>query len=347
MNHMLDEIRQQPEVVRHIIENEYKSVQDLAQDINLRNIKYAAIAARGTSNNAAVYAKYVLEIQHGIPTALAAPSAFTLYETYPQYGPEALVIGISQSGAAPDVIQVLKCARSSGALTVCITNEPESELAKVVDHVLCMHAGEEVGVAATKTYTGSLAMMALLSSVMDDSHPERIVHLQRAADAMEKTLNHDDAMHQLVERYKDITECVVLGRGFNMCTAYEVALLLTETCYISARQFSGADFQHGPIAQVHSGYPCLMFAPDGKAFKPMMELANLLKNVHPALICFAHDAAFLSGSETAVRIPAPLAEWVSPLVYAVAGQLFAYWLAVAKGNDPDTPRRIAKLTKTV
>jgi len=347
MNHMLDEIRQQPEVVRHIIEHEYHSVQDFAKEINRRGIKYAVIAARGTSNNAAVFAKYVLEIQHGIPTALSAPSAFTLYGTYPQFGPEALVLGISQSGAAPDVIEVIRCARAAGALTACITNESESSLATEAEYTLCMNAGEEVGIAATKTYTGSLAIMALLSSVMDDAHPERIVHLQRATDAMEKTLKHDDAMHKLVERYKDITECVVLGRGFNMCTAYETALLLTETCYISARPFSAADFQHGHIAQVHSGYPCLMFAPDGKAFKPMVELASILKNVHPALICFAHDAAFLSGSETAVRIPAPLAEWVSPLVYAVAGQLFAYWLAVAKGNDPDIPRRIAKLTKTV
>lgn len=344
---MLDEIRQQPEVVRNIIENEYRSVEALAQEIKRRKISFAYVAARGTSDNAAIYAKYMLEIQHGIPVALAAPSVFTIYETVPVFGPNAFVLGISQSGAGPDVIEVVRAARAQGALTACITNDSGSDLARVAEYTLCLNAGEELGIAATKTYTGSLAMLALLSTALDDNHPERVVHLQRAADGMEKALKLDMALHQLVERYKDMNECVVLGRGFNHCTAFEIALKLTETCYVSARPYSAADFQHGPIAQVNSGYPCLMFAPDGKAFTPMSDLADMMKTSHPALICFAHDAAFLTGSETAIRIPTALAEWVSPLVYAVAGQLFAYWLAIGKGNDPDAPRGISKITKTV
>ena len=125
----------------------------------------------------------------------------------------------------------------------------------------------------------------------------------------------------------------------------ELALKLTETCSLSAQAYSAADFQHGPITQVVSGFPCILFAPDGKAFAPMAKLAETLRAQHPALICFAHDAAFLAGSETAVRIPA-VAEWVSPLVYIIAGQLFTYYLSLKKGMDPDSPRGLSKVTLT-
>ena len=346
MSFMLEEIRQQPSVVRRIISEEWTRVEALAAEIKRRQIAFVFVAARGTSNNAAQYAKYVLEIQHGLPVALAAPSVFTLYDSVPHLGPSALVLGISQSGATPDVIEVVRRARETGALTACITNEPESVLAQAAEFPLLIGAGEEVGVAATKTYTGSLALLALLSAALDENHPERLTHLSRAAEAMERSLGLDEAVHHLVEKYADMQDCVILGRGFNQATAMELALKLTETCYVSAKSYSAADFQHGPIAQVVKGYPCLLFAPDGKAFAPMARLAEKLRAQHPALICFAHDAAFLAGSETAVRIPAAVPEWVSPLVYIVAGQLFTYWLATLKGFDPDCPRGLEKVTQT-
>ena len=347
MPYMLNEIREQPDVLRNAIEHEFHAVEALAMEIKRRKITFAYIAARGTSDNAAVYAKYLLEIHHGIPVALAAPSVFTLYNTVPRFGPNALVLGISQSGAGPDVIDVVRRAREEGALTACITNEPESDLAKTAEYPLLINAGEEISIAATKTYTGTLAQLALLSTALDDSHPERLEHLRRAADAMEKTLGLDSALHQLVDKYRDIQDCVILGRGYNHATAAEAALKLTETSYVSAKSYSAADFQHGPIAQIAAGFPCIMFAPNGKTFEHMVDLAEKLRAQNGALICFAHDAAFLARSETAIRIPDPLAEWVSPLVYVVAAQLFAYWLAIGKGCDPDSPRGLSKVTKTV
>ena len=347
MSFMLDEIRQQPDVVQHIVETEYPRAEALAAEMRRRGIAYAYVAARGTSENAALYGKYLLEIQHGLPVALAAPSVFTLYDSVPKFGPNALVLGISQSGSAPDVIEVVRRAREAGALTACITNSPKSDLADIAEYPLFIGAEEEQSVAATKTYTGSLALLALLSTALDDSHPERLEHLRRAPQAMERTLHLDDTLHTLVARYTEMPDCIVLGRGFNHATAAEVALKVTETCYVSAQAYSAAEFQHGPIAQVASGFPCLLFAPDGKAFAPMVRLAELLRERHPALICFAHDAAFLARSETAVRIPAAVPEWISPLVYALAGQLFSYWLSVARGNDPDAPRGIARVTQTV
>jgi glucosamine--fructose-6-phosphate aminotransferase (isomerizing) len=346
MSHMLDEIRQQPEVVRRIINEDFQQVEALAAEIRRRKVTYAYVAARGTSDNAALYGKYVLEIQHGLPVALAAPSVFTLYDVVPHFEPNALVLGISQSGAAPDVLEVVKRAREAGALTAAITNEPASALAEAAEFPLLINAGEEVGVAATKTYTGSLALLALLSTALDDNHPERLEHLRRAADAMEMALGLDDAIRHLVDKYADMGECVILGRGYNHCTATELALKLTETCALSAQAFSAADFLHGPIAQVTSGFPCLLFAPDGKAFAPMAKMAETLRSRHPALIYFAHDAAFLAGSETAVRVPGNIPEWVSPLVYIVAGQLFTYWLSIKKGLDPDSPHGLSKVTLT-
>lgn len=347
MLHMLEEIRQQPDVIREIIEREYHVVDALAAEIKKRNISFAYVAARGTSENAADYGKYLLEIQHRIPVALAAPSVFTVYGSVPHFGPQAFVLGISQSGAGPDVIEVLRTARESGALTACITNNPESELAAASEFVMYMGAGQEVGVAATKTYTASLALLALLSTALDTDHPERLEHLRRTSDSIESALSLDDTIHQLVAKYADMRDCVILGRGYNHCTALEIALKLTETCYISAQAYSAADFQHGPIAQVTSGFPCLLFAPEGKAFGAMEELSIKLKERHPALICFSHEPEFLAGSETAIRIPKPIPEWVSPIVYAVAGQLFAYWLSISRGLNPDSPRGMTKVTKTV
>ena len=346
MSHMLDEIRQQPEIVRRIITEEFHHVETLAAEIKRRKIAYAYVAARGTSANAALYCKYMLEIQHGLPVALAAPSVFTLYGSLPRLEQNALVLGISQSGAAPDVLDVVKRARESGALTACVTNEPDSLLAQTAEYPLLIGAGEEIGVAATKTYTGSLAMLALLSTALDESHPERLEHLRRAAEAMERTLAMEDVARQLVERYADMKGCIILGRGFNHCTANDLALKLTETCLIAAQSYSAAQFQHGAISQVAAGFPCLLFAPDGKAFAPMAALAEKMRAQSPALICFAHDAAFLAGSETALRIPAAVAEWVSPLVYIIAGQLFTYWLSLRKGLDPDNPRGLSKVTQT-
>ena len=345
MSHMLDEIQQQPDVVRRIISEEFRHVEALAAEIKRRQIAFAYVAARGTSDNAAMYGKYVLEIQHGLPVALAAPSVFTLYEAVPRLGDNALVLGISQSGAAPDVLEVVKRARETGALTAAITNVPDSPLARAAEFPLSIGAGEEFGVAATKTYTGSIALLALLSTALDDTHPERLEHLRRAADSMEMALGLDEAIRHLVDKYADMSECIILGRGYNHATAMELALKLTETCALSAQAYSAADFQHGPITQVVSGFPCVLFAPDGKAFAPMAKLAETLRVQHPALICFAHDAAFLAGSETAVRIPA-VAEWVSPLVYIIAGQLFTYWLSLKKGLDPDSPRGLSKVTLT-
>lgn len=343
---MLDEIRQQPDIIRNLITNEFPRVEALSAAIKSRDIRFAYIAARGTSDNVAHYAKYVLEIEHGIPIALAAPSVFTIYDAIPHLDERALVLGISQSGSGPDVLAVCDRARKTGALTACITNDASSQLAQSVEYPLITPAGPEISVAATKTYTSALAVVALLSTALAADKPDRLAELRRSADQIQATLALDETINALVQRYKDMESCVVIGRGYNHCTASEVALKLTETCLIGAKSFSAADFMHGPIALVHRGYPVILIAPDGKGYDTMQELSEKLRPIHPAVISFAHDPGFLAGSETAIRLPGATPEWLSPLVYVVAGQLFAHWLAVAKGYDPDHPRGLAKVTKT-
>jgi glucosamine--fructose-6-phosphate aminotransferase (isomerizing) len=343
---MLDEIRQQPEIVRRSIATQFRSVEGLSKAIQARDIRFAYIAARGTSDNVAHYAKYVLEIEHGIPIALAAPSVFTLYDAVPHLDKHALVIGISQSGSGPDVNAVVDRARKTGALTACITNEADSDLAKICEYPLVTPAGPEKSVAATKTYTSALAMVALLSTALDNNRPERLDDLKRTADIMEQTLDLAEPVRLLVARYHEMNSCVVIGRGYNHCTALEIALKLTETSYIGAKSFSAADFLHGPVALIDAGFPILLFAPDGKAYASMMELATALQGRHPDVIAFAHNLDFLAGSETAIRIPGTVPEWLSPLVYVIAGQFFAYWLCLNKNLDPDHPRGLTKITKT-
>jgi glutamine---fructose-6-phosphate transaminase (isomerizing) len=343
---MLDEIRQQPAILRRTIETQFHSVEALRDAIVQRDIRFAYVAARGTSDNAAHYAKYVFEIEHGIPIALAAPSVFTLYDAIPHLDRHALVLGISQSGTGPDVIAVLERARTTGALTACITNDANAPLASVCEFPLVTPAGPEKSIAATKTYTAALAMIALLSTALSSNRPERLEHLRRTADIMQETLGLEDSIRSLVQRYAALTNCVVIGRGYNHCTALEIALKLTETSYVGAKSFSAADFMHGPVAQIDTGFPVLLIAPDGKAYKPMMELAKSLREIHPDVIAFAHNLDFLAGSETAIRVPGTVPEWLSPLVYVVAGQLFVHALAVAKDLDPDHPRGLTKITKT-
>jgi glucosamine--fructose-6-phosphate aminotransferase (isomerizing) len=343
---MLDEIREQPNIIRNIADKQVTYAEALCQAIAKRDIRFAYVAARGTSDNVANYAKYVLEIEHGIPIALAAPSVFTIYDAVPHLDEHALVLGISQSGSGPDVVAVCERARKSGALTACITNDQNSLLAQTVEYPLITPAGAELSVAATKTYTSALAIIAAISTVLGGQKEERLADLRRVADQIERTLTLDDTIHSLVRRYKDIESCVVLARGYNLCTASEIALKLTETCLIGAKSFSAADFMHGPIAIVHQGYPVIMIAPDGRGYDTMEELSEKLKPSHPAMISFAHNPSLLAGSETAIRMPGGIPEWLSPLVYVTAGQLFAHWLAVAKGYDPDHPRGLSKITRT-
>ncbi len=344
MAFMLDEIHEQPDWVERALESERGGAAALAAAIRENDIRFVIIAARGTSDNAATYAKYLFEIQGGLPVSLAAPSVFTLYDARPRLG-SALVMGISQSGQGTDVVQVLSAARSAGALTACITNDASSPITAVSDHVLLCHAGVERSVAATKTYTTALAVVALLVGFLSDSR-DMLDGLNGIARAMRAALEIEERVAHAVERYRYMEECAVLARGLNQATALEAALKLTETSYVVAKPYSGADFLHGPIAMVEMGFPCLLYAPAGRAYASMLELALKVRERRGEMVITAKEPEILDLATVPLEMPLDTDELLSPLPYILPGQLFAYYLARTRGEDPDSPRGLTKVTKT-
>lgn len=345
MNQMLTEIREQPDWVQRAVELARGPAAALAEEMKKRDVRFVIIAARGTSDNAATYAKYLIEIVAGLPVALAAPSVFTLYGSQLTLD-HTLVMGISQSGQGTDVVEVVAAAREAGALTASITNSEASAITRVSDHVLLCHAGEERAVAATKTYTTSLAVVALLVAHVAGRH-DMLDELRRVPEMMAGMLDLAPLIERSAERYRYMSECAVLARGINQATALEAALKITETCYVVAKPYSGADFLHGPIAMVDEGFPCLLFAPDGRAYASQRDLAMKLKERGAELVVVARGTDILDLATTRLTVPVPdIPELLSPMPYIVAGQLFACYLARTRGVDPDAPRYLSKVTVT-
>jgi glucosamine--fructose-6-phosphate aminotransferase (isomerizing) len=340
---MLAEIREQPEALERLLEQELDRVRALAAAARQRRISLLFLAARGTSDHAAVYAKYLCEILAGLPAALAAPSVFTLYDAEVRLD-HALVLGISQSGRAADAIEVLRRAREAGQLTGSITNDPDSPMAAAAEHSLCCRAGVERSLPATKTYTTSLALVYALAALLA-GREELLDDLRRAPDLVRQALALEPQIAEGAERYRYMEECVVLARGLNQCSALEAALKLSETSYLRAHAYSASDFLHGPIAIVEDGYPCLLFAPSGRGLQPMMEVADELEKREAELLVLSDDPAMLKRARTPLPMPAA-PEWLTPLVGIVVAQLFAYHLARVKGRDPDRPRGLKKVTHT-
>ncbi|MEN6521764.1 MAG: SIS domain-containing protein [Armatimonadota bacterium] len=342
---MLDEIRSQPEVIRTLVSSERDNIRLLAKEIGDRGINFSLIAARGTSDNAATYAKYLLGIIAGIPVGLAAPSIFTLYGAHPRLD-HSLVIGVSQSGQAADVTEYLENSKKCGALTACVTNEDGSPITKVSDFTILCHAGLEKSVAATKTYTSTLAALAMLSFMLG-GRDDLLASLAGIGDKIGQVISSlEDEIARRAERYRYMNECFVLARGINYATAFEGALKLAETCYVNAERFSSADFMHGPIAMINEDIPCFLYAPSGAAFDSMIGAARKLKDRNAELIIVSDNDEILSMATTPFKIPFTVEEELSPIIYIVVGQLFAQYLAIAKKHDPDHPRGLSKVTIT-
>lgn len=341
---MLTEIREQPEVAARIAEKEWEPICAVAEVIRRENLRYVMWAARGTSDNAAKYGKYLFEVQNGLPCGLAAPSVVTLYRSELNLK-GSLVVGISQSGEAPDVIEYVTHAKSAGAVTVSITNNPLSPLAQASDFPLAIHAGPERSVAATKTYTGTLMSLYLLSCALK-SFEKPQAEIEALVQAMQSALTLETTIRQSVDRYRYIRECVSLARGINQATAEEVGLKFIETCYVMAKSYSVADFMHGPFALVEPGFPCFLFAPDGATLPTVLEAASKLKEGGAETIIFARDEQLLSLARAPIPVPVMVEEMVSPLVYVLLGQMFAFYLALTRDLNPDQPRGLQKVTKT-
>jgi len=341
---MLEEIAQQPEALARTIREERGKVEGLGRFLRGRGVNLIYLVARGSSDNAALFGRYLLEITTGIPVALAAPSVHTLYGARLRLG-GALVVGVSQSGEGEDINRVLESARAGGAHTVGITNEPDSSMTKLVDETLLMHGGRERSVAATKTYTGQLLHFYMLAEALAGDGAR--LGYEAIPDFAARALELRPAIEALVERYVFMENCVVVGRGLIYANAFEMALKLMETCYVVAERFSSADFLHGPLAVVERHFPIFAFAPPGVTHGGVRELLNRLKELRADTLVFTSDVETARCCRQAVLLPGEISEMLAVIPYIIPAQLFAALLADAKGLDPDAPRSLAKVTRTV
>ncbi len=353
---MRDEIRQQPEAIERTVNAEWVSAERLRTYFQQHPVRLIVLAARGTSDNAAQFGRYLLEISTGIPVSLAAPSVSTLYGARLDLK-DAAVVAISQSGESTDTNQVLEQAKSAGAFTIGITNESESTLAQLAQHTFLVRAGKEKSVAATKTYTGQLTCMYLLARAF--GAPIEQHDLQRLPDWTAAALELETEIRSRAERYCFMQHAVCVGRGLNYANSFEFALKLMETCYVVAERFSSADLLHGPIAMLEAAFPAFLFCPPGVTWKPMCELMEKLKTIQADMLMITdrgnREIPAAPGLDLPpLTIPAtlgshgPLAEDLyTPIPYIIPAQLFASSLAEVKRLNADRPRTLSKVTQNL
>lgn len=343
-SHLYQEIHEQPGVLHRLLVQEKEIIQSLAAAIKARDVTYVVIAARGTSDNAGRYAQYLLGAVNGLVVALTTPSLFSIYKQPPRFG-NALVLGISQSGKSPDIVAVLAEGRRQGVLTAAITNFPDSDLGQQADYVINLHAGEERSIAATKTYSSELAAIALLSASLT-ADPASLSALSQMPQTVAATLSMESDIARMAERYRYMRDCVVIGRGYNYATAFELSLKLKELTYTLAEPYSSADFMHGPLALIEHGFPAIVIAPSGIVLPETQEFIRTLQQREAEVIVISDDAPTLGLARMPLALPQPVPEWLSPLTAIVPGQLFAMHLAHVRDYDPDHPRGLRKITET-
>jgi glucosamine--fructose-6-phosphate aminotransferase (isomerizing) len=338
------DIREQPQALSRLLADGRDAAERVAARVREFTPHLVVIAARGSSDNAARYAQYLFGAHNRLPVSLATPSLFTCYDAAPSLE-GALVLGISQSGQSPDIVAVVESGRAQGALTVAITNDPASPLGRAAEQTLPLLAGEERAVAATKTYTSQLCALAMLSVALEASALRRN-ELARVPGFVEQALGLSDAVGEAAARFRTADRFVVVGRGFNYATAFELALKLKETSYIVAEPYSPADLLHGPVAMIDRGFPALLVAPSGRVLGDLTRLARTLESRSAETLMLSDDAPALASARVGLALPQGTPEWLSPLVAVVPGQLFAVALARARGLDPDHPRGLSKVTET-
>jgi len=336
---MAAEVAAQPEVLARVLADGLAEVRAVADELRRRAPRFVLLAARGTSDHAALYGKYLLEVELGLPCGLASPSTYTAYGARPDLR-DVLVVAVSQSGGSPDLLGTVEVAAACGATTLAVTNAPDSELARAAGLHLDVRAGTELSVAATKSYTAELLTLLLLVDAWagGDAADARVL-----PDAVHELVVRRAEMAALAHRYERATRLVTTGRGFAYPTAREAALKVMETSYLGAHAFSGADLLHGPLAMLDRGDPVVAVVPPGVGATAMAPVLDRVVERGADLVVLG-DAA--PPDVTTFALPAGVSERAHPVVDIVALQWLALELALARGLDPDRPRGLAKLTQT-
>jgi glutamine---fructose-6-phosphate transaminase (isomerizing) len=338
------ELREQPVALRHLLERQVDAARGAARLFRKRDVRYVLIASRGSSSNVARYAQYLLGRAHRVPVMFATPSLYTIYNQPPRLD-GGLVIGISQSGASPDVVAVLAEAREQGRPTLALTNDGGSPLAQTAEAVLPLEAGEEHAVAATKTYVNSLGAVALLFAEMSDDSAAR-KELAGMPDALAAQIELSLDEPPPLEEYRDVVGLTVVARGVNYGTSFEIALKIRELSGLVTEAYSPADLMHGPIAAIQPDWPVVVVAPSGPARPSVEEIVPPLRARGARLVAISDVRAVLRRARTKLLLAPGVPEWLSPLTAVVPGQVTALRLARLRGLDLDHPAGLRKVTLT-
>lgn len=343
MTLMWKEINEQPEVLKRCFESNLETVKKIAQAVKETNVKYGVVAARGTSDHAGIYGKYMMETYAGIPVGLAAPSVTTMYGADVDFS-SGLVIGISQSGEAKDVMSVLKAANAKGAVTVGITNFEDSPVAKEAKFHLWCNAGLEKSVAATKTFTSQMMLLGMLAAAISGKN-EIFEELKKTPDLVKEVLSDHEKIDSYVKKYTFAQEFFVLGRGLDYPIALESGLKIQETTYIRAKSYAISDFYHGPFAMLSSQIPVVFYASEGPVLEDVNAMLDKLVAKDLEVIVVSNDQDTLNKGKQSFLIP-KCENLVAPFLCAVFAQMFACKLSLSKGLNPDQPRDLNKVTIT-
>ncbi|GLF94576.1 SIS domain-containing protein [Streptomyces yaizuensis] len=343
---MSGEMAEQPAVLRRILDEGAPLIHEVAARIAEREPRFVLLTARGTSDNAALYAKYLLEIQLGLPCGLTSMSTTTAYGARARLR-DVLVVTVSQSGGSPDLVASTRAAREAGALTLAVTNNPDSPLAAVSEYHIDILAGPEKALPATKTYTASLLSLYLLVAGVRGREGDAAAGAAGALPELaEAVLARQDEVRRLASRYRFAERMVITSRGYGYPTAKEAALKLMETSYIPALSYSGADLLHGPLAMVDNISPVIAVVTDGRGGEALQPVLDRLRGRGADLVVVGPSAQVAAASAGFVLPTAGVLEELQPILEILPLQQLAYEVTIARGQDPDAPRALAKVTET-
>lgn len=336
---MQSEIAEIPEVFTKLIsaESQFKSLSDL---LKTNDIQSVLVLARGTSDNAAHFLKYLIETQLGLPVGLTSPSSVTIYHAKLNFK-NTLVVAISQSGQSTDLVEYATAAKAAGATLVSMTNDEVSPLAKLADHHLPLMAGAELAVAATKSYAAQL----LASLILVSAWSGKLTNYKSVIEAATELLANNASLSAAVAKCDRAKEIVVLGRGFSYPNAREAALKIQETSKISVQGLSIADYMHGPISALTNQTQVFIFAPHGMPLAPLKSDLEKIRAKSPSIFWFGNGELALR-NETVIPGAKCENEIYASVVDAIILQTFSLEFAQKNGLDPDSPEGLSKVTLT-
>lgn len=340
--HMFKEISEQPSALRNAFAANIGIIKKIVFEAKKRKITNIVVVARGSSDNACWYFKYLCEIYAGIPVTFAMPSVITKYNAHVNYK-QTMMIGVSQSGTGIDVAAVLEEGRKSGCLTVSLTNFSDSLISKTCEFNIDMNTEKEVSVAATKTFSLEMYLLGLVAAELGDSDYLR-KQLSLVPDKMQIALDNQEVIFDSAKIVKDINHCYLLGRGINYCSTLEIGLKLQETSYVKSKPFAVSVFYHGPVAVIDETQNVFLIHGKGVMDEDMHAAFNKMIENGATVYVVTNDDSFNDYAKT-IKVP-ECDEVISPFVLVETMQLFVCQLAVSKGNNPDTPRGLNKVTIT-